>query len=29
MNDLQILLIFIVVAAAMWGYLQLCDRVRG
>jgi hypothetical protein len=29
MNDIQIVLITIVVAAAMWGYLQLCDRVRG
>jgi len=29
MNDIQILLILIVVAAAMWGYLQLCDRVHG
>ena len=29
MDDLQILLIFIVVAAVLWGYLQLVDRVRG
>jgi len=29
MNDIQILLITIVVAAVLWGYLQLCDRVRG
>jgi hypothetical protein len=28
MNDVQILLITIVVAAVMWGYLELCDRVR-
>jgi hypothetical protein len=29
MNDFQILLITIVVAAVLWGYLELCDRVRG
>jgi len=29
MNDFQILLIAVVVAAALWGYLELCDRVRG
>jgi hypothetical protein len=29
MTDIQILLITIVVAAVLWGYLQLCDRVRG
>jgi hypothetical protein len=29
MNDVQIMLITIVVAAAFWGYLELCDRVRG
>jgi hypothetical protein len=28
MNDIQILLIGIVVAAVIWGYLELCDRVR-
>jgi hypothetical protein len=28
MSDVQILLITIVVAAVMWGYLELCDRVR-
>ena len=28
MNDLQILLITVVVAAVLWGYLELCDRVR-
>jgi len=28
MNDFQILLITIVVAAVLWGYLELCDRVR-
>jgi hypothetical protein len=29
MTDLQILLVAIVVTAAFWGYLELCDRVRG
>ena len=29
MNDLQVLLILIVVAAVAWAYLELCDRVRG
>jgi hypothetical protein len=29
MNDIEILLITIVVAALLWGYLELCDRVRG
>jgi hypothetical protein len=28
-TDLQILLIVAVVNAALWGYLELCDRVRG
>jgi hypothetical protein len=27
-TDLQILLIVAVVTAALWGYLELCDRVR-
>jgi hypothetical protein len=29
MNDLQILLILVVTIVAAWGYLELCDRVRG
>ena len=29
MTDLQILFIGAVTAAAFWGYLVLCDRVRG
>ena len=29
MNDIQILLITILVAAVLLGYLELCDRVRG
>jgi hypothetical protein len=29
MTDLQILLIAVVATAAFWGYLVLCDRVRG
>lgn len=29
MTDLQILLILAATAMALWGYLQLCDRVRG
>ncbi len=28
MTDLQILLITVAVAAVLWGYLELCDRVR-
>jgi hypothetical protein len=28
MTDLQILLIMAVVTVAIWGYLELCDRVR-
>jgi hypothetical protein len=28
MTDLHILLILVVVAAVMWGFLELCDRVR-
>jgi hypothetical protein len=29
MTDLQILLIAAVAVLAFWGYLVLCDRVRG
>ncbi len=29
MNDVQILLIIAAVVAVLWGYLELCDRVRG
>jgi hypothetical protein len=29
MTDLQILLILAAAAAVLWGYLELCDRVRG
>ena len=29
MNDIQILLILVAVAAVMWAYLELCDRVHG
>jgi hypothetical protein len=29
MTDLQILLVIAVAAIALWGYLELCDRVRG
>jgi len=29
MTDLQILLVVISVAVALWGYLELCDRVHG
>ena len=29
MNDLQILLILAASIVAAWGYLELCDRVRG
>jgi hypothetical protein len=28
MTDLQILLIIAVSAVVLWGYLELCDRVR-
>jgi len=28
MTDLQILLIGIAALATLWGYLELCDRVR-
>ena len=29
MTDLQVLLVAMVVAAALWGFLELCDRVHG
>jgi hypothetical protein len=29
MNDFQILLILVAVVAVLWGYVELCDRVRG
>lgn len=29
MTDLQILLVVAVAAVLFWGYLELCDRVRG
>ena len=29
MTDLQILLIAIAAVLVLWGYLELCDRVRG
>ena len=29
MTDLQVLLVALVVAAALWGFLELCDRVHG
>jgi hypothetical protein len=29
MTDLQILLIIAAAAVVLWGYLELCDRVRG
>ena len=29
MTDLQILLIIAVAVVIFWGYLELCDRVRG
>ena len=28
MTDLQIQLIVVAAAAALWGYLELCDRAR-
>jgi hypothetical protein len=28
-NDIQIVLILAAVIVALWGYLELCDRVRG
>jgi hypothetical protein len=29
MTDLQILLVIVAAALVFWGYLELCDRVRG
>jgi hypothetical protein len=29
MSDIQILLILVVVVVITWGYLELCERVRG
>ena len=29
MTDLQILLVSVIAVAVFWGYLELCDRVRG
>jgi hypothetical protein len=29
MTDLQIVLIVVAAIAVFWGYLELCDRVRG
>ena len=29
MIDIQIVLILTAAVAALWGYLELCDRVRG
>ncbi len=29
MEDWQIVLIMAVVTVVLWGYLELCDRVRG
>jgi hypothetical protein len=29
MTDLHILLVLAAAAAVFWGYLELCDRVRG
>jgi hypothetical protein len=29
MTDLQIVAVLAAVAAVFWGYLELCDRVRG
>jgi hypothetical protein len=29
MTDLQIVLIIVAAMAVFWGYLELCDRVRG
>jgi hypothetical protein len=28
MTDLQILLVIAIAAVVLWGYLELCDRVR-
>lgn len=29
MTDLQILLVLAIAVLVFWGYLELCDRVRG
>jgi hypothetical protein len=29
MTDLEILVVLAAAAAVFWGYLELCDRVRG
>lgn len=29
MTDLQIVLVFAIAVMVFWGYLELCDRVRG
>ncbi len=29
MTDIQIVLIIAAAVAVLWGYLELCDRVRG
>lgn len=29
MTDLQILLVLAIAVMVFWGYLELCDRVRG
>jgi hypothetical protein len=29
MTDLHILLVAVLAAVALWGYLELCDRVHG
>jgi hypothetical protein len=29
MTDLQIILVIVAAALVFWGYLELCDRVRG
>lgn len=28
MTDLHILLVIVIAAVVLWGYLELCDRVR-
>jgi hypothetical protein len=29
MTDLQVLSVLAITAVVLWGYLELCDRVRG
>lgn len=29
MTDVQILVVMVVASTVLWGYLELCDRVRG